>query len=498
MREEMKKFAINCLSGLFILALGAIAYGQERKLEFKAAGFIDAQTYWFVNATPGNPAAGIYDVLHPHYKFGGGALDRKVAYLESRGQLKFDFLMGKELSGTIHFEMDSGRWGSPDGTRNSFGFWGADRAALEVKNVYIDVALPYFGIPAPMIVRVGLQPLYIRGNLLVYTDGMGVTGVIRMDPVDIQPFWFKALEGRDATSDDVDVYGLQTRIKLDKVTVGGYALYYNMNTYPLNAVSLNYGDGSQEADLLWLGVFADGKTGPVDFNADFIYDTGKVSDPRAPSLPEVKCRGWMTYLKIDYPWEKYNFGVVGLYASGADTQKTSSTGLPGTVTSTGAISTKIDSYVVPPSSEEPGLFGESVVFYGTWVNRSASGIGNGGGQFIINRGAIGGTWMAKLYGSYKVAPQLKITLQGLYIGDTTQNGNTVGNAVKSDGKLRDDKSIGYEADIIGELMIYKNVKFSAGLGYLWAGDGLDLKKTSTTNIEPKNPWQLTTNLTYIF
>ncbi len=106
--------------------------------------------------------------------------------------------------------------------------------------------------------------------------------------------------------------------------------------------------------------------------------------------------------------------------------------------------------------------------------------------------------MAKLYGSYKVAPELKITLQGLYIGDTTQNGNTVGNAVKSDGTLRDDKSIGLEADIIGELMIYKNLKFSAGFGYLWAGDGLDLQKTSTTNFEPKNPWQLTTNLTCIF
>jgi hypothetical protein len=327
---------------------------------------------------------------------------------------------------------------------------------------------------------------------------MGVVGAIRIDPVDIQPFWFKALEGRDATSDDVDVYGLQIRANVDKVTIGGYGLYYNMNTYPLNAVSSNYGDGSQEAKMLWLGVYADGKAGPVNFNVDFIYDTGKVEDPRTPTVPEVKCHGWVTYAKVDYPWEKYNFGVVGLYASGADTRKTSSTGLAGTATSTGANSKKVESYVVPPGSEAPGMFSESVVFYGSWVNRSASGIGNGGSQFIINRGAIGGTWMAKLYGSYKVAPELKITFQGLYIGDTTQNGNTVGNAVKSDGTLRDDKSIGLEADIIAELMIYKNLKFSAGFGYLWAGDGLDLKRTSTTNVEPKNPWQLTTNLTYVF
>jgi hypothetical protein len=349
-----------------------------------------------------------------------------------------------------------------------------------------------------MMVRVGLQPLYIRGNLLVYTDGTGVVGAITMDPVNIQPFWFKAIEGRDATSDDVDIYGLQVTAKADKVTLGGYGLYYNMNTYPLNAVSLNYGDTSQEAKMLWLGAYADGRVGPVNLNVDFIYDTGKIEDPRTPTLPEVKCHGWATYVKVDYPWEKYNFGVVGLYASGADTRKTSSTGLPGTATSTGANSTKVESYVVPPFSEEQGIFGESVVFYGTWVNRGASGIANGGNQFIINRGGIGGTWMAKIYGSYKVAPELKITLQGLYIGDTTQNGNTVGTAVKPDGTLRDDKTIGWEADIIGELMIYKNLRFSAGLGYLWAGNGLDLQRTSTTNVQPKNPWQLTSNLTYLF
>ncbi len=494
----MKEFTVRFLSGFFIFALSSIAYGQETKLQFKAAGFIDAQTYWYVNTTPGNPAVGIYDVLHPHYKFGGGALDKEVAYLESRTHLKFDFLTGRELSGTIYFEMDSGTWGAPDGTRNSYGFWTADRAALEVKNVYIDFGLPYLGIAAPVTVRVGLQPLYIRGNLLVYTDGMGVVGAIRMDPVDIQPLWFKALEGRTATSDDVDVYGLQIRAKVQKLTVGSYGLYYDMNTYPLNTVSSNYGDGSQRAKMLWLGVFADGKADPVNFNVDLIYDTGKIEDPRTPSTPEVKCRGWVTYAKVDYPWEKYNFGVVGLYASGADTRKTSSTGLAGTATSTGAKSTKVKSYVVPPGSEQPGIFGESVVFYGTWVNRSASGIAAGGNQFIINRGAIGGTWMAKLYGSYKVAPEWKITLQGLYIGDTTQNGNTVGTAVNSDGTLRDDKTIGWESDIISEWMIYKNLKFSTGLGYLWAGDALDLQRTSTTNIKPKNPWQLTTNLTFVF
>ena len=36
---------------------------------------------------------------------------RPAAYVESRGRLKFDAIMGKELSGTIFFEMDSRTWG---------------------------------------------------------------------------------------------------------------------------------------------------------------------------------------------------------------------------------------------------------------------------------------------------------------------------------------------------------------------------------------------------
>ncbi len=63
-----------------------------------------------------------------------------------------------------------------------------------------------------------------------------------------------------------------------------------------------------------------------------------------------------------------------------------------------------------------------------------------------------------------------------------------------DGTPRDHKTIGWEAEVIGKLMIYTSFKFSAGLGYLWAGNGLDLQRTATSNFEPKKPWQLTTNL----
>jgi hypothetical protein len=65
---------------------------------------------------------------------------------------------------------------------------------------------------------------------------------------------------------------------------------------------------------------------------------------------------------------------------------------------------------------------------------------------FTSKGALGGTWFAKLAGSYKVTPWYKVTLQGLYIGDTTKNGNTFGNALTSAGTRRDDNTIGIERD----------------------------------------------------
>jgi hypothetical protein len=412
--------------------------------------------------------------------------------METRARLKFDAVMGKNLSGTILFEMDSTRWGETPGTgdqRNQLGYFAGDRGALEIKNVYFDFGVP--AVPVPISVRVGLQPLMLRYGLVVYTDGMGVTANIKVDPANIQLLWFKALENADYSSDDADVYGLHVNAKVATFTVGGYGLYYNMNTYPLATAAT-----TRSADFWWLGVYADGKAGPVNLNFDFVYDRGTVEPRFGSTLDDVKYRGWVTKLKVDYPWEKLNFGVVGMYASGADTRKTSSTGLPEAGT------TKVSGYVTPPASESFAIFGESLVFYSSWINRGVTGISNTGNYTQVSNGGIGGTWMTKLYGSVAATPWYKVTLQALYIGDTTKHGNTVGTARKAPygaTDLKDDKTIGWEFDLINEFQIYKNLKYIIAGGFMTVGDGLKYwDSTTSSNDKPKTPWIIMSNLTYNF
>jgi len=525
--KEMKKVLVLCLIWLLSLVFAGMASAQA-KLDFKVTGRFDADWISGKNNPRNNTNATLFQFGPSAFTFGGApgfakgaAVNKSNSWLNSRGTLIFNAAMGKEVSGTVIFEMDADPWGgSPGGQigrlseRNTAGFWGGDRAAVEVKNVYFDFGVP--AIPYPTTVRVGVQPLGIRPTFFVYTDGPGVVVGLKADPVTISPFWFKAVEGTDWAADDVDVYGLQLRANIDKLTVGGYWVYYNMNSYPffvnspLLVGTTNTGlnalvTGTQRAAFWWLGAYMDGKMGPVDLNFDFFYDDGEVESRRSAAR-DVDYSGWATRAKIDYPREKFNFGVIGAYGSGADARKTSTSGLPGTVVANGtALTKKVKAAVNPPGDEASTNFGESLIFYSSSIVRG-TGWAATQHNFAVNPGALGGSWFAKLYATYKAAPDFKVTVQGLYIGDTTKNGNTVGNAERGIGaatSLRDDSDIGWEFDLITELQIYKNLRWKAGVGYMFLGDAMDFRSGTNAAGAPinrsiNNPWTVQSRVQYDF
>jgi hypothetical protein len=531
----MKKFTVLTLIGLLILAFGVTAYSQEKApvLEFKASGFIDVITEYNRNVLQaGNvpyqnaASAGNYlfgDVNPVFLPTAGGlsdkAFDKTQAYMETRGRLRFDAILGKEMMGTFLFEIDSTRWGevapSYAPQRNYAGHWGcADRASVEVKNMFLTFAVP--AVPIPITVQAGIEPLYIRPGVFLATDGPGVIAAAKIDPATIRLLWFKALENEDYAADDVDFYAVEAFTKIDAVTIGGYAVNVNANTYPVQGnptlptagstpvdfmpATYAYSQVDYKANMWWLGLYLDGKLGPVNLNFDFIYDKGKVEDFRdvLARADDVKYNGFLVRLKVDYPWEKFNFGAVGIYGSGADQQKTSSTGLPNSAVADGTgVSTKVGTYIVPPGTE--GGNGDSLIIAGSGINRMNTQYTSAASS-RFTRAPLGGLWIGKVYGSVMAAPWYKVTLEAYYIGDTTKNGNTIGTAREADNVAkRDDKNIGWEIDVFNEIQIYKNLKWGIGAGILFAGDAMDYwVSTADGNVSPKNPWALTTNLTYSF
>jgi hypothetical protein len=390
------------------------------------------------------------------------------------------------------------------------GLWNTRLGQTRLRNAYVQFGVPYFGIPVPMSVSAGIIPMATRPLFLfALTEGAGIQVDMKYDPAAFTFTWGKMAEGKTAIADDSDLYSLEGRANLGPATVGGYVLYQNMNTYPIAYNDTPYGSPSSNYDarFWWLGLYADGKAGPVNFNFDFGFDTGKVKGrPNANILDEnVKYRGWATQLKITYPWEKFSFGLLGFYASGADMNKTSPTGLPGSSTANGFDSTKVGSWVFPAGSNQWVPFAESMFLGGHFSSLICIPQGWQAGNWLTqaNRGATGGVWIAKVSAAVNATPWYKVTLWGLYIGDTTKNGNTLGNAVKSDGSLRNDKSIGWELTLVQDISIYKNLTLSLGSGILFAGDALDQSAGSNSsgffsNKGMKNPVMLSSALVYNF
>jgi hypothetical protein len=580
----MKRFVMVSLCGLSILAFAAAGYGWQLYelekgqfirplytmqpgnyqelvvgekppiLEFKASGAIDAVSEYKQNVQqcapgPWSGQANLFG-MSPQYVNGtgnitsgglagvqkGAAFNKTESYMETRARLRFDALMGKQVSGTFFFEIDATRWGEKWTTgaqRNNAGDWNADSASVEVKNAYLTFALPPV-IPVPITINAGIIPLVTR-PVVQYTDGSGMQMLIKPDPVEIRLQWMKALEGEDWASDDCDVYHIQAKVNVGGLTVAGWMSYYNMNTYPFNVSAPNVYSSlpsppytnpgnvvnpvvNQTADMSWWGLYVDGKVGPFYINTDFVYDWGKVNPHENADVPnpdgtnkKVKYSGWITRLALDYPWERFNIGGVFMYASGSDLKKTSANGYAGDPVAYGpagiyGYTRKVSGYIVPPNAEHV-YDDEDLVIFGTGangINRANTGDQNGGtGGSSVGRGGYGGTWFAKLYANFKPTPWYRITLVGMYIGDTTKNGNTLGNAVTYAGTPRDDKEIGWEANLINDIQIYKNLQFRAGVGYLWAGKAFDQVErrygwTGCTNVSPNNPWAIVTKLLYVF
>jgi len=506
------------LLAVLVLAFSTTAYSQDVKLDFRASGFIDIQTEWYRWNWTTNLAGRnfIIQAVDADNKPGGGAFNKSSAYMQSRMRLKFDAVMGKELSGTIFFEADSSYFGDYPGqtglnapARNSMGMWGGDNASLEIKNVYIDVAVPY--IPVPTTVRLGLQPFGIRSNMFLYADGAGITAAAKFDPIQVTAYWAKLLEGKQANGDDSDMYALAITGKVDTFSLGAYGFYFNTRTYPLNAtftapnIVAPYGStaNSVSSKMYWLGAYADGKLGPVNINFDFVYDNGwvKSSSPNLNPLADdkVKYTGWASRLKVDFPWEAFNFGVVGHYGSGADANRTDVNGMPGRAVAnpaSGAFSSKVGSYVVPIGSET-GSFNDGEVLTASYVTDGFTGINYSGNGSFMTRGSAGGIWLAKLYAAYKLTPQYKITLQGLYYGDTTRHGDTFGNSRDSSGGLKNNSTIGYELSLINEWQVYRNLVFRFSGGVMWAGDALKFYN-GVGNEKPDTPWAVFSRLVYSF
>ncbi len=526
----MKKITTLAVTAVLIFGLAALTYAD---VKFGASGFVRVRSAWYMNARNGIPAPDVEIPTLPAAAFNGAWNDTQ-AFMDTRFRIKFTGSLDDVAKGVIYLEGDSSAWGeAPDG-RNTAGAWNADRNAVEIKQFYIDFKVPGLSDMVPTTVQAGIIGYYYRPDLCTSSDGAGVRVDMRPGPIWVQLNWMKPWEADNARADDTDVYAARVVYQGLPVHMGVWGQYWKSNSWSaatafawpaavgqFNNAGTGQNGGTDTASLFWVGFQAVGKIGPVALTGDFIYNGGKIErqygfNPAAAFVPyqnpidDEDFGGWLAYLDLGFtiPNTPLEIGLTGLYSTGDDAfdaaTKREHTGF----------------YMTPGS--ESAYTGHSVVFFASSKNDSV-GITRGDSKSVFQLG-VAGVAFGKLRASVKPLPWLKVTAFGMYIADQTDSGDLYGTAVKANVNypgigliqtLEDNSDIGIEIGLETDIQIYKNLKYSIGLGYLLAGDALDqytgvdftagafvpggtVAGALPINDAPKNPWAIVSQLIFNF
>jgi hypothetical protein len=184
----MKRILTLSIAALLILGLAAVTYGG---VEFGASGFVRVRSAWYTNVVAAGPGTS-FGIPLPTIGIPGFAAntawDDTNAWMDTRFRLKFTAKADDVASGVIYLEGDATRWGEVAGAgaqRNQAGQWGADRAAIELKQMYIDFKVPGLSDMVPTSVKAGIIGFAYRAHFCTYNDGTGLEISMKPGPVKV-------------------------------------------------------------------------------------------------------------------------------------------------------------------------------------------------------------------------------------------------------------------------------------------------------------------------
>jgi len=206
-----------------------------------------------------------------------------LTQVDTRTRLYYTAQVNENLKFVNKFEMDA-VWGkNPADT--SYGDFGADAVAIEVKNSYADFNLGDFNF------KVGTQFVKLARGFIVGNDVSGLVGTYKAGGFNLPFYWIKGYEGGvgNNTNDyDVDFYAIAPSFKAGSFKLQPYVAYYTSDDYSVFARNLA---GCKDLDVYYLGADLDGKVGPASLWVTFIYESGNATDNA--TLTEYDLKGYL-------------------------------------------------------------------------------------------------------------------------------------------------------------------------------------------------------------
>lgn len=226
----MKRYLIAMVAVITVLAIAVPTFA----LELKYGGLYRARLNSKDNVSDGQDGAFV-DLNNPVSVKPFGSLDDNGNWIDQRVRMYFTFVGSENLQLVTRWEADT-LWGNetPGAGRSGGGDIGADAVNLEMKNAYIDFALPMTTARA----TVGVQHMALFRGWIFDDDFSGALITGKVDPLRVQVGYVAAAnENVTTTDDDVNEFFLNLEYAAGPLKAGFITLYQDGNEFNIASTS---------------------------------------------------------------------------------------------------------------------------------------------------------------------------------------------------------------------------------------------------------------------
>jgi len=487
----MKKYLVIFGAALLVMALAAPAMAQ-----FSSWGHMEIQTIWEQkpNFNTQNSTNGGWINNTSTVAGAGNGKDINWRHVAERFRYYLQYGDPKTVRAVIGFEADSKDWGEGPATATQLngggrmGAYPADQVQVEIKHAYLDFMIPN----TPVQVTAGVQDWAYGGRLLINNDGAGIKVRANFAPHTLTAGWLRFSDTHRYDYLVTDGYFLDWKMVQKTFDVNVYGAFINDRAEGQSGATYTDIWSAQSYTVAnpfvqqtyYVGASAGFRPGNWTFFLHGLYAYGERD---YENVKDTDIRAYALEALV-----KYQIGpgmaalVEGFYASGQDADEANEQAF----------------FPVARSSEARSIFGnDRTVFF--WMNAAQIG------YYHNNQIDFSGMWYGRAAFEYSPTPWMRMILNYLYIGDTSEGSPgtfrpkfasatapLVNKPVNSPRGARQDKDedfVGHEINLITTFTIYKNFVYNVGLYYFIAGDVFD---SPTTDAKPS--YGANTKLVYAF
>ena len=386
----------------------------------------------------------------------GNPSDAGISRIDTRTRLYYTAILNDNVKLVNKFEMDA-TWGNGG---VSYGDFGADGIAVEVKQSYVDANI------GPVRAKIGVHDvLWARG--FIYADEFaGATVSFKAGEVLVPFTYMKGFEGgTQKQSLDQEIFGLYPVFNFgDAFTLNPFVLYLYSNnggpgqfTFGQNAANLA-GVTFDGLSVYWLGVNADATLGSFNLWGTAIYLGGDI-DNATVGGQDVDVKAWLAAVGASVPLGPASLHGQFFWASGDDN----------------ALDNDAEAFF--------GIGGGGVGWAYYWSEIMGLGVFDAQASAGSSGGDVSNQWAANIGATIKPMEKLSLT------GDIWYS------ALVEDNQNNDDV-LGIEVDLRADYQLAEGLNMTLVGAYLFADDATVTAANPTSNDD--DPWEIGTQLSLSF